>query len=121
MPATQPAAASAVALAAATDEAASGAHRALQEEAAPGAADALLQALQEHQAEHTEALVPTPAISAAASAARPQGAGWLAWAIVAGLFFQMILLGGNVERSLTIGPGDHLDRLLGERVADVTG
>ena len=48
MPATQPAAASAVALAAATDEAASGArHRALQEEAAPGAADALLQALQE--------------------------------------------------------------------------
>jgi len=88
MPATQPAAASAVALAAATDEAASGAHhRALQEEAAPGAADALLQALQEHQAEHTEALVPTPAISAAASAARPQGAGWLAWAIVALAFF----------------------------------
>ena len=85
MPATQPAAASAVALAAATDEAASGAHRALQEEAAPGAADALLQALQEHQA---EALVPTPGIAAAASAARPQqGAGWLAWAIVALAFF----------------------------------
>ena len=84
MPATQPAAASAVALAAATDEAASGAHRALQEEAAPGAADALLQALQEHQA---EALVPTPAIAAAASAARPQGAGWLGWAIVALAFF----------------------------------